>query len=140
MIRSHPLSILYFHGGVKGYWLGFAITILYTLSKVWSQNLRVADIYQVWISSMIFYEVLQAILNQGLFLWTGIQLFFGVSFLLLVVKKKQVLWKEQLLILYTGGQALFYSIHHNLLSAPMLTYLFMAIFLVIALRKWEVLE
>ncbi|GIN70797.1 hypothetical protein J14TS2_12720 [Bacillus sp. J14TS2] len=138
MIWAHPLSILYFNGGVKGYWLGFAVTIFYTLHKVRLRNLQVVNMYQAWICSMIVYEVLQAILDQGSFLWMGMQLFIGGVFILFVSNKNQLLWKEQLLILYTAVQAIFYSLHHSLLSIPMVTYFLMAIILVIALRKWEV--
>lgn len=140
LILAQPLTILYFDGGIKGYWLGLFVTGLYALYKIKYQSLRVSDIYQTWICSMIFYEILYAILNYGSFLWTGIQMFIGILFLVFVSKKNQFIWKEQLLILYTGVQAILYSVHDTLLSIPMVTYLLMAIFLVSAMRKWEVSE
>lgn len=132
MSIKNPLSILYFNGGIKGYWLGVAAVMLYLWrerkkSRIQGDGLPI----EIWVYLVAVYEILFYLLNNGHILLSGIQFTIGIFFLLWIRKKlKDPVWTRQLLILYTCFQGLFYSFQGGILSTPMLTYIAGMIFFI----------
>ena len=126
MAISHPLTLLYFNGGMKGYWLGIAAIGIYTFFKL----KRTSSVIIPWILTAAMYEFISKILGES-HLWLTIsQLTVNMVFLVFVIRSKgQLPWRIQLLILFTFIQGFIYSISGELLSVPMVTYVVIAIFL-----------
>lgn len=123
-IIKNPLSIVYFNGGTKGYWLGFAASLIYLFRAEKKSNIREQGHHvEVWIVIITIYELVFYLLNKGHILLSGFQ-FLGNILIFLLMRKKSgdPVWSVQLLVLFTCFQGVVYSFQGKLLSAPMLTY------------------
>lgn len=122
-IIKNPLSILYFDGGIKGYYLALIIVLIYTWFKVRKQ--AIINIHSAIFLALLmfnFYEIILHMLVDGLFWVKAITLFINLLFLLLLFLfgRKEV-WNTQLAILFPIIQMLLYSIHDETITS-ILTY------------------
>ncbi|HEY4554269.1 MAG TPA: hypothetical protein VIG80_13850 [Bacillaceae bacterium] len=131
MVLDHPISILYFHGGSKGFWLGIAAAILYIVMS----KKKFSDATFAWLLTISIYELLFGLLNQDA-LWILIpQLAANSLFVYLVQSKHHYRWQVQALILFTFVQALVYSLRGELFSEPVIVCGWFALFFAIWLKK-----
>lgn len=140
---QNPFTILYFNGGIRGYWLGIIASIIYILitskrRKDPLSDVKTSSLFQSWLMTASFYELIISIVN-GHNVWMMVILILtNILFMLMtILKNDQIQWQYQLVILFTVVQVLIYSIKDNFLSIPIITYILLAIFLSI-LRKKEV--
>ncbi|WP_335871581.1 hypothetical protein [Bacillus sp. 2205SS5-2] len=127
----HPFTIVYFHGGVKGFILG----VLFSLFYLWNRpNQRV--FLQAWVILIVVYEGAFLCFNQEL---TPALLLLNVVNLLFLAwfwkSGRNTVSEIPLLCLFTLFQGTLYSVRGELLSAPMLIYAIMLIFFTIQQRK-----
>jgi len=137
MSIENPLSILYFNGGIKGYWLGLAAAFLYLWFQFKKGRFQGFTLYvELWVLVITSFEVVFYILNKEHIMLSGAQLLAGILFILLIKKKAgEPVWLIQLLVLYISFQGLFYSLKGTLLSTPMLTYIAGMIFIILVNSK-----
>ncbi|RST61259.1 hypothetical protein D5F11_004255 [Siminovitchia terrae] len=123
-IIKNPFSIVYFNGGMKGYWLGIAAAFLYFfLSEKKSQVQENTLHVKVWIVIITVYELVFYLLNKEHILFAGLQLIGGIAFFMLLNKNSgNPIWGIQILVFFTCFQGLIYSLEGNLLSVPIATY------------------
>ncbi|MBS4195448.1 hypothetical protein [Lederbergia citri] len=130
MVLSNPLSILYFNGGLKGYWLGVIASIVYTYFYVKKNNVRIEEFVQAWILFIVIYEFISLIVLHESLIWVFIQLILGFIVMILSFSRaKQTVWQLQIMVLYIGALAIIYSFQHELISLPMATYVIIALIL-----------
>lgn len=125
---SNPLSILYFSGGIKGYWLGMAIAFAYAYFKLRKHPHEKSSFVAAWVCAIISYEAASAFLIQESYVWTIIQLAIGALFLFFYLQQgNKKYWSEQLFVLFTGIQAIQFSLRGELFTTEMGTYILMVI-------------
>lgn len=130
MILSAPLSILYFNGGIKGYWLGVLASIVYTYFYVKRNNIKIEEFVQAWILFIVIFEFVSSYVLHKSLIWVLIHFIFGfIVMILSFLKAKQSIWQLQIMVLYIGVLAIIYSFTNQLLSMPMATYVLIAIIL-----------
>lgn len=119
---KNPLSIVYFNGGIKGYWLGIASGFLYLFFA--GRKHAVIKLHaEVWIVIITVYELVFYLLNNGHILLSVFQLIGSVLIIFLTRKHSgDTVRSIQMLILFTCFQGLVYSLAGNLLSIQMMTY------------------
>ncbi|MBS4223149.1 hypothetical protein [Lederbergia citrea] len=127
---SNPLNILYFNGGIKGYWLGLAVAIIYTVFKRKS-DLERSGYALSWLLTVVFYEAIYGFFIGDSLTLIVIQLIVGIGFLVAVIYKSNQI---QLLILFIGVQGLAYSIKNELLSTTMATYFIVTVFIIMIVK------
>ena len=135
-IIKNPLSIVYFDGGIKGYYLAIAIVLIYTWFKVQKQAIiKINSAIFLALLMFNFYEIIIHILLDGLFWVKAITLFVNLSFLLLLFMfgRKEV-WNTQLAILFPIIQILLYSIHDETITS-ILTYSIIIVCLLIMKKR-----
>lgn len=135
-ITKNPLSIVYFDGGIKGYYLAIAIVLIYTWFKVQKQAIiKINSAIFLALLMFNFYEIIIHILLDGLFWVKAITLFVNLSFLLLLFMfgRKEV-WNTQLAILFPTIQILLYSIHDGTITS-ILTYNIIIVCLLIMKKR-----
>ena len=138
---SHPMTILYFHGGLKGYWLGIIAVCIYLIYICYKKHCfyqEKAIAVFAWMLTVSIYELGIGLLN-GYALWiVGFQTMMNAAILIWLKKKiRDFQWLVQLLILFTVFQGFFYSIRHELLSVPVPTFIFVASLLCYLLYRRE---
>lgn len=127
---KHPLAILYFNGGWKGYALGMACAFIYLGVQVLRSRVSSGLLVEAWVFSAFVYELVFFLLNQQHMIIGVIHVLGAFLFLFWTRSKAgQTTWQFQLLILFTCFQALAYSFNGNMLSAPMATYVAACVFL-----------
>lgn len=117
---SHPLSILYFNGGIKGYWLGLAVAFAYLVWKKKKVSVHLMSLVPAWIAAIAVYEVSFYLLNNMHIMMAGIQFAGGIG-VLLALRKAQG-QAGQIIVLFTFWELLLHSFAGTLLSVPVLTY------------------
>lgn len=124
MTLKNPLTILYFNGGIKGYWIAIVASLLYLANKInRSHKVRNELFLDIWIFTVLIYELAFFILNGEQLLIASGQIVVMILFYTLIRwKSDQLKWHLQLLILFTAFQGFIYSLKGQLLSVPMLTY------------------
>lgn len=133
---NNPSNILYFNGGMKGYWLGIAAAILYTIYSKKKLISSYGEIILSWILTVTVYELVLGILNQATIWLTLSQFFINLVFLSLAISKKENhRWMLQIVILVTCLQGLAYSLKANFLSVPIATYGLLALFFAFLMKK-----
>ncbi|RST77515.1 hypothetical protein D4T97_003260 [Siminovitchia acidinfaciens] len=126
---KNPLSIVYFNGGIRGYWLGIAAGFLYLFFAGKKSAVNKLHV-QVWIVVITIYELVFFLLNNGHILLSGFQIIGSILILLLTKKQSgNTVWSIQILILFICFQGLVYSMAGNLFSIQMMTYSAGALFL-----------
>jgi hypothetical protein len=138
-VIKHPLTILYFHGGTAGYWMGIAVVLIYTFMK--KENPY--HVLAAWVMTVLIYEGVFDILH-GTYVFGGAQLILNSLLLLFLLKKlnsagKEV-WSMQLLIIFTLSQLLLNSSGGFEIDTPLLTYIVITIVLLFLLKKDEQTE
>lgn len=120
----NPLSIIYFNGGIKGYWLGVAAAFLYLILSAKKADIPEKGFHiQVWVLIITVYELVFYLLNDGHILLSGLHLAGNIIIFVLMKRKMgNILFSIQLLVLFTCFQALIYSLAGNLVSVPIMTY------------------
>jgi hypothetical protein len=138
-VIKHPLTILYFHGGTTGYWMGITVVLIYTFIK--KENPY--HVLAAWVMTALIYEGVFDILH-GTYVFGGAQLILNSILLLFLLKKlnsagKEV-WSMQLLIIFTLIQLLLNSSGGFEIDTPLLTYIVITIVLLFLLKKDEQTE
>ncbi|GIN19648.1 MAG TPA: hypothetical protein DEO65_16545 [Bacillus bacterium] len=125
-VYSNPFAVVYFNGGIKGYWLGITIAFLYLFFAEKKLDSQEKDLLmEVWIVIITVYELVYYLLNKWHILLSGFQLIGSVVFLMLLRRNfSDKVWSIQILVLFTCFQGLIYSLAGNILSVPMATYTF----------------
>ncbi|MCR2822405.1 hypothetical protein [Lederbergia panacisoli] len=135
MIVSNPLSILYFNGGMKGYWLGVAAAIVYTYFYMKHNEVKIGQFIQAWLLFIVIYEIVSAYVSHEARTWLLIRLIIGILVIILsFLKEKQWIWQLQIMILFIGVLAVLYSLTNQLLSLPLTTFVIIAISLSLLLK------
>jgi hypothetical protein len=132
-VIKHPITILYFHGGAAGYWMGIVGAMVYTLIK--KENPY--HVLTAWIMTALVYEGVFDLLH-GAYIAGSLQLIFNSVLLLFLLKKlgtegKNV-WSIQLLTIFTMIQFLMNSFGGFQIDMTLLTYIILAIVLLFLLR------
>lgn len=125
------MTILYFNGGAKGYWLGIVGAIIYTI--IMKRKLITIDKHfnpvLAWIVTVSTYELAIGILNEGALWLIMFQFVINLVILfLLICKKEKIKLQVQLLILFTCIQGLVYSFKGEFFSSPVATYALLTVF------------
>jgi len=130
MSIANPMTILYFNGGTKGYWLGIAGVITYTvLMKRRSETESFNNPILAWIMTVSAYELVIGMLDEGAIWLTLSQFVINLLFLILIIfRKEKSQWQLELLILFTCIQGLVYSLKGDFFSVPVATYGVLAVF------------
>lgn len=127
IVIRNPITILYFHGGLKGYGIGIAAALVYTFLW-WRKNGKAHQLVEAWLFTVLAYELGFALLNHGAPILLAAQAAVNILLLYMFHKNSKGAWRFQLLVLFTGWQAIIYSLQSNILSAPMITYAALAVF------------
>ncbi|MGM0754052.1 MAG: hypothetical protein ACQET6_19250 [Bacillota bacterium] len=100
-VIEHPITILYFHGGVIGYWLGLIAALTYIMVKKVDHP---TTIIISWMVTVLVYEAVLHILYNH-YLLAGIQVLLNLLILVFFSKKAGDqggdTWAGQLLIMFT---------------------------------------
>jgi hypothetical protein len=95
-VISQPLSILYFNGGSKGFWLGITISLIYIVLKGEKRQL-----ISSWVLIVLVYEGASGFLADSASVLSAFSLLMGFVVFYLVLKKgKKKLW----MLLFIGIQ------------------------------------
>ncbi|MDQ0214889.1 hypothetical protein J2S13_001288 [Oikeobacillus pervagus] len=133
-VIAYPLSILYFNGGMKGYWLAIIVVIIYLCMKgKWEED----RLYLIFTCGLIIYlyEGFSSILNQDFTVVAIIQTAINSVFILLSWKKlREGRLLTQFIVLLIFFQFLIFSMKGTLTSITALTYV---VFLVIIIFVYK---
>ncbi len=115
IVIKHPLTILYFNGGM----IGFVIGLLFMLATLWkklrSRGILEEDLQALFLSSILcqsFYQIIMAILNDA-FLWQkGLTIISFSCWIVIAFWKRNegIIWHRQLLILFFFSHMLIASL------------------------------
>lgn len=114
IVVRHPLTILYFNGGM----IGFVIGLLFMFASLWkklkSRGFLEKDLQALFVSSILcqsFYQIMMAFLNDGLLWQKGITIigFLCWSMVALWKRNASTIWHQQLLLLFFFSHALIAS-------------------------------
>ncbi|MGM0855047.1 MAG: hypothetical protein ACQEWI_20970 [Bacillota bacterium] len=134
-VIKHPITILYFHGGVVGYWLGLIAALTYILVKKVDHP---ATIIISWMVTVLVFEAVLHMLHHH-YLLVGIQVVLNLLITVFFIKKTSDpggdIWAGQLLVMFTLVQ-LFLSafIGGFELTVTVWTYLIMMTYLIFLLN------
>lgn len=125
---SNPLSILYFSGGIKGYWLGMTLAFVYAYLKLRKHPHEKSSFVAAWVCVITFYEATSAFLVGESYVRMIILLVIGTLFIIFFLQKgDKKYWSEQLFTLFIGIQAIQFSFRGELFTTEMGTYILMVI-------------
>lgn len=132
-VIQYPMTILYFNGGVAGYWIGLVVVLLYALKK----DLHSSNVMIVWVVTVTAFEAADHVLLSQYVM--GItQLVINAMLLFFFVKKikgpQKEVWSLQLIVVFTLIQLLFNSFGGFHLTMNTWTYLLVMGYLIF-LRK-----
>ncbi|MGG0658266.1 hypothetical protein [Rummeliibacillus pycnus] len=105
MVIKHPLTILYFNGGMMGLILGILFMWVSLWNKLRQRGLKEEDLQAVFVSIILcssFYQILMAVLNDAA-LWQKVLTItsFACWIMLALWKRKaNLIWHNQLLLLF----------------------------------------
>ncbi|MBD8004641.1 hypothetical protein [Bacillus norwichensis] len=121
---KNPFSVVYFNGGIKGYWLGIAAAFIYFFLSEKKHQVQENGLHmKVWIVIITIYELVFYFLSGEHILFAAFQLIVGIAFLILLRKNiRNPIWSIQILVFFTCFQGIIYSMAGNLLSVPIATY------------------
>lgn len=124
MVFANPLSLLYFNGGLKGYWLGIAAALVYLLFAEKRLSLpALIHLVLAWVLTVTVYELVTGLLSNTPSWMTVIHFIVNAAFFMLImIRRNQEVWIFQLFILLICLQGLFLSVNGDLFSIPMATY------------------
>ncbi|MBN8193929.1 hypothetical protein JI667_17405 [Bacillus sp. NTK074B] len=130
-VITHPLTILYFHGGRMGYWLGILTALLYLFLK---RGVSTSVLIAAWVSTMVFFEFVYRLLELDV-LSGVIQFIINSTLFLLLLKKsrgeKREVWIVQLVVVFTLLQLLFQSLNEGFIFTTVTwTYIVVMIYLI----------
>ncbi|WP_409251987.1 hypothetical protein V1502_18090 [Bacillus sp. SCS-153A] len=103
-VINQPLSILYFNGGMKGFWLGIAVALIYIYIKGEKEHL-----FSAWVLVVLVYEGAAEFLADSASILSAVNILAGfILFYLLLTKEKRELWLGlfialQMLVNYVQG-------------------------------------
>ncbi|MFI8687976.1 hypothetical protein [Rossellomorea sp. NPDC077527] len=141
MVIEHPLTILYFHGGKIGYWLGILTTLIYIYLK---KRVSSTNVITSWISTVVFFEMVYHLLELD-FLLAVIHFITNGTLLVFLLKKsngpKWDLWAVQFVIVFTLLQFFFQSILEGFAFTTVTwTYLAVMIYLILLYGRRKHIE
>lgn len=115
IVIRHPLTILYFNGGM----IGFIIGLLFMFASLWkklrSRGFLEKDLHALFLSSILcqsFYQILMAFLNDA-FLWQkGLTIIAFLCWIIVALWKRNAssMWHKQLLLLFFFSHMLIASL------------------------------
>ncbi|MCA1055330.1 hypothetical protein LCM10_10070 [Rossellomorea aquimaris] len=132
-VIKHPLTILYFNGGITGYWLGIAAILVYTLVKKVNPHHAIV----AWFLTVLVYEGVFDILLGKYMIGPAQLIVNGILLFFLLKKMKDAggeVWVPQLLIMFTLFQMLMNSFGGFSMNTPMLTYILVAVVLLLLMK------
>ncbi|RDI41003.1 hypothetical protein [Falsibacillus pallidus] len=133
---SNPISLLYFHGGRKGFIFGLALTMLYLYRKIEKERFSTAILFGITVYQVMLYELASRILNNQ----TGIGFYASLAVFVVVAlfvwrKWNDRMWMFQMSILFLLLQGIIYALEGKLASFSMLVYLVLFGVFAILLKK-----
>jgi hypothetical protein len=133
-VLEHPLTILYFHGGTVGYWLGIAVVLIYTFVKKENPYHAAA----AWMLTVLVYEGVNDFL-QGSYMTGGLQLAVSLVLFVFLLKKlggaDKRIWSFQILTIFTLIQLLLNAFGGFKMDTSLLTYTTVSAVLLLLLIK-----
>lgn len=137
-VIKNPLSIVYFDGGIKGYYLAIILVLTYLAFQVKKRAIVQIDwvIFLALLTFNLYEIVLHILLVEQLWiklLTVIINLIFLI--VLLIVGRKDI-WNVQLAVLFPIVQLLLYSIHNETFTS-ICTYMFFIVGLLIMKKRWK---
>ncbi|WP_050182237.1 hypothetical protein [Domibacillus robiginosus] len=128
LVLQAPMSIVYFNGGIYGFWLGLAAALLYTYVKKMS-SLETA---RAWAAIVALYPLALSALTSTWAIWVIVQA--AGSILFFFVAKEGL---ERALVLLLFWQLLFLSAEGLLFGTESLVYIIVTAYLIIWRKKYE---
>ncbi|PFG04687.1 hypothetical protein [Bacillus sp. es.034] len=135
-VIEHPITILYYHGGRWGYWLGLLTVLLYIFVK------RADTVYRlviVWMSTVVFFELVVHLLEFDILVGV-IQFSLNGALVLFLLKKEDDgdTWAIQLVVVFSLLQLLLHSIHGGFVYTTVTwTYLIVMVYLIFFNGRWK---
>lgn len=133
-VIKHPLTILYFHGGTTGYWLGIAVVLIYTFVKKENPYHATA----AWMLTVLVYEGVFDFLH-GSYMTGGLQLAVNLILFFFLLKKisgaDKRIWSIQILTIFTLAQLLLNAFGGFEIGTYLLTYITVSAVLLLLLIK-----
>ncbi|WP_456273289.1 hypothetical protein [Bacillus sp. AK031] len=114
-----PLSVIYYYGGVKGFWLGIAMALIYIFLKGKREHL-----FGSWILFVLVYEGAAGYLADNTSLLDAGNLLVGLGLFYLVLKMGK---KEIWLLVFTGIQLLVNFLQSGWFSTESFAYVVITI-------------
>lgn len=106
---KQPLSVIYFHGGVQGFWLGIAVVLVY----VYLHGRR-DQLITSWVLIVLVYEGAAGYLANTASIWGAVNILVGLGIFYLILKSgKSSRWW---LLLFIGFQLLFNFMQGDIVS------------------------
>ena len=141
MVIEHPLTILYFHGGKIGYWLGILAALIYVYLK---KRVSSTNVITSWISTVVFFELVYHLLELD-FLLAVIQFVINGTLFIFLLKKsngpKWDMWAVQFVIVFTLLQFFYQSILEGFaFTTDTWTYLAVMIYLILLYGRRKHIE
>ncbi|MGM7703576.1 peroxiredoxin family protein [Pseudalkalibacillus sp. Hm43] len=120
MVIDHPMSLLYFTGGVKGVWLGLISGAAYLIYKMkkdqMDHSLMVGIVLKSWTTGILILIILQSILGFKVSILVFVLLALGIVGLLIdIFLKKGAAIMGRLLLLFIVMGLVGWSIYDHLL-------------------------
>lgn len=135
-VIEHPITILYFNGGMWGYWLGLLTVLLFIFVK---RVDRTSHLVIAWMSTVVFFELIFHLLQFDIL--AGVFQFIINGALILFLLKKENdsdTWAIQLVIVFTLLQQLFQSIYGGFMFTTVTwTYLIVMVYLIFFNGRWK---
>jgi hypothetical protein len=114
-VLDQPLSVLYFNGGWKGFWLAVAVSLVYIYFKGDKKHLISA-----WFLVVLVYEGAAEFLADSASLLSAVNILVGFGLFYLLLKKGKT---EIVLLLFTGIQILLNFIQGHPISTESAAYM-----------------
>ncbi|MBS4208361.1 hypothetical protein [Bacillus sp. FJAT-50079] len=134
-VVANPMTIIYFDGGIKGYWLGIIVACTYLFVTI-RRQMDWATIFQAFLLTMVIYELTIKIVEEISITMKLIFLLVNGSFAIAtMLKGREDSWRSQLIILFPIMQILLYSFHDRIFSSPIITYVVASMMLLILSKK-----
>ncbi|MGR3765825.1 hypothetical protein [Rossellomorea sp. NS-SX7] len=132
-VIKHPLTILYFHGGTAGYWMGITAVLIYTFIKKDNPILVIV----AWVMTVLVYEGVFDFL-QGTYIIGAFQLILNGLLFFFLLKKigspNQEVWYIQLLVIFALIQVMMNSFSGFELDTPLMSYTVLTIALLFLIK------
>lgn len=126
LVLQAPMSVLYFNGGIYGFWLGLAAALFYTYMKKMS-SFKTA---RAWAAILVLYPLALSALTGTWTVWTIVQV--AGSILFFFVAKEGL---ERALTLLLFWQLLFLSAEGRLIGIESLVYIIVTAYFIIWRKK-----